>query len=374
MQPKTVRPIPISPTARVQSVTPMPQVRRSNIVRPMAHSPPPFEAPSPPIRSFVNDESYNQSNQMQHPTNISLLSRGISLLSITQLRDLLRDYSLPTGGNKHVLVNRLIIFLETFGQNQQNLLVQFSTKLKRLLSVEAEDHSPSNSPQNDETTPPSQPQFPSLPPEIAAQFGSNSPSCLYEPTEIPNPFGPHLIQPGTSFPFLLSSQGSTFTPILQVQSGYPGSVISRIVLSINNVYINLRFPALWAELKDFIDRPGTIHFATVEPATPIVVAIRWMKIVTVPQLCNIVSFRDPAPKMPLNNAQKPNGVCPLTRKIIARPSRGVGCMHGECFDLSGFICYAMKNNAWQCPICRKPLQAEELRIDPYYFAIASGAQ
>ncbi|EAY12125.1 SAP domain containing protein [Trichomonas vaginalis G3] len=95
----------------------------------MSRSPPPFEAPTQGSHNKKVDEIFEQQPQLQQSTNVALLSRGISLLSITQLRDLFRDYSLPTGGNKNVLVNRLIIFLETFGQNQQNILTAFSAKL-----------------------------------------------------------------------------------------------------------------------------------------------------------------------------------------------------------------------------------------------------
>ena len=134
-----VRPVPLNASNRVQSITPRPQVRRTSQFRPMSSSPPPFELSGQSRLSRFEDIFGSVTQSGSHPANIALLARGVSLLSITQLRDLLRDFSLPTGGNKHLLVNRLIIYLETFGQNQQNLLAQFSAKLKRLLSVETED-------------------------------------------------------------------------------------------------------------------------------------------------------------------------------------------------------------------------------------------
>ena len=369
MNPKAVRPTFSHPNHRVQAVTPMPQVTRTNMFRPMAHSPPPFEAPNPSLRFNNNDDIFIQMPQIQQTTNISLLSRGITLLSITQLRDLLRDYSLPTGGNKHVLVNRLIIFLETFGQNQQNLLNQFSTKLKKLLSVEAEDHS-SSSPQFEENLNSPPQQYQSLPSEITNQFLLTSPTCLYEPTDIIPAFGPFLIQQNISFNFNLTSPGSNLIPILQFSNIFPNTILSRIVLSINNVYLNLRHPIFWADLKELIDKSINVQIISIEPTNiSIIVVVRWLKIIPILQLVQNITERDFPQKIPLNNLNKSNSICPLTHKIITKPARGYTCMHGECFDLTGFLCYSLKNNSWQCPICRKTLLPEDLRIDPYLFSL-----
>ena len=371
----TIRPIPQAPSRRIMSTTPMPQMPRRNTFRPVTRSPPPFEAPNPSLRPAPDDIFGRVAPQLQQPTNIALLSRGITLLSITQLRDLLRDYSLPTGGNKHVLVNRLIIFLETFGQNQQNILSAFSAKLKRLLSVEAED--PSSSSPHEESIPQQVPVVSQqIPQDVVQSIFSQTPSCLYEPTDVPPAYGPVVIQPNfgsTSFNFNITNVGTGVVPILQFSPSYIGGVVSRVVIQINGVFLNLRSPGLWSDMKDFIDRPGSFQIISIDPAVPVVATIRWVKPVPVQQLILQIAQKDPPPKMPASGGPI-TGVCPLTRKIIVRPARGATCMHGECFDLTGFICSSMKNNTWQCPICRKPLSMEELRIDPYFFALASGVQ
>ena len=367
-----VRPIPQAPR-RITSTTPMPQMPRRNTFRPITHSPPPFEAPNPSLRSAPDDLFGHVVPQLQPQTNIALLSRGITLLSITQLRDLLRDYSLPTGGNKHVLVNRLIIFLETFGQNQQNILTAFSAKLKRLLSVEA-DEAAASSP-HEESSPQQMPIISQqIPQDLIQQIFSQTPSVLYEPSDLPPAYGPIVIQPNfgsTSFNFNITNAGTNVVPILQFAPSYVGGLVSRVVIQINGVFLNLRAPGLWSDMKDFIDRPGSFQIISIDPAVPVIATIRWVKPVPVQQLVTQIAQKEAPPKMPVSAPV--NGVCPLTRKIIVRPARGATCMHGECFDLTGFICSAIKNNTWQCPICRKPLTMEELRIDPYYFAYASGA-
>ena len=110
-----VRPISLTPNHRVQSITPRPQMSRTHVPKPISRSPTPYELNPSQKLNLLEDifSDTSPSGTSTQPTNIALLARGISLLSITQLRDLLREYSLPTGGNKHILVNRLIIFLKT---------------------------------------------------------------------------------------------------------------------------------------------------------------------------------------------------------------------------------------------------------------------
>lgn len=339
----------------------------------MSRSLPPFEAPTQGSHNKKVDEIFEQQPQLQQSTNVALLSRGISLLSITQLRDLLRDYSLPTGGNKNVLVNRLIIFLETFGQNQQNILTAFSAKLKKLLSIDAED--PSSSPHSEESSPIQHPQIAqNLPEDILSKLFTQTPSELYESTDIQPSLGPLIVQPDSlnqPYQFTLTSPDKFCIPVLQFSPSFSTVLVSRIVVQLNGTFINLKGPSFYSDLKDLIGHPCTLQIVSIEPATSIIGVVRWMRPIPIQHMINQIALKEPVRKICCN--QPPNGICPLTHKIITRPARGVNCMHGECFDVSGFICNSMRNNSWQCPICRKPLTIEDLRIDPYYFALASGS-
>lgn len=373
VQRPVVKALPQANRPRFTSNTPRPQVNKSNTFKPITRSPPPFEAPAPSLRSNKLDDIFGPSMSLQPSNSIALMTRGISLLSITQLRDLLRDYSLPTGGNKHVLVNRLIIFLETIGQNQQNILTAFSAKLKRLLSIEADDaaspaHSEEGSPQQQS------PSTQNLPAEIVQQLLTTSPSAIYETTDHSPAYGPFLAVLNNTYSFQLSTLDNNHAPVLQFTPTFSSVLLSRIVIQLNGAFVTLRGPSFWTDLKHCLDRQVTLQVVSVEPATEIVGVVKWMKQASLQQMIQMICMKEPAMKMPLSGTSIPNGVCPLTRKIITRPGRGVNCMHGECYDISGFICYAMKNNAWQCPICRKLLSLEEIRVDPYYFALASGAQ
>ncbi|EAX88006.1 SAP domain containing protein [Trichomonas vaginalis G3] len=369
-----VHALPQSNRPRFTANTPRPTLNKSNAFKPITRSPPPFEAPAPSVKATKADEIFPQNMQLQPTNNIALLTRGISLLSITQLRDLLRDYSLPTGGNKHVLVNRLIIFLETIGQSQQNLLSAFSAKLKKLLSIDADESaSPSHS-EEGSPTPQMQPAQ-TIPPEISQSLLQGSPSSLYELSDNNPAFGPVLISVNmnNSHSFTITTADKTLIPILQFVSAYPTVVISRIVIQIDGTFLTMRGPNFYTEMKQFMDRPTSFQVVSVEPETEIVGAIRWMKQVSIHRMIQMICMKEPARKMPLSGSSIPNGICPLTRKVIVRPGRGVNCMHGECYDISGFLCNAIKNNSWQCPICRKQVTLEEIRIDPFYFALASGS-
>ena len=366
-----IRPIPINATHRVQSITPMPQVRRTNTFRPMSQSPPPFETANIHTRHNQIEDIFRSPQPVQQPGNIALLARGISLLSITQLRELLREYSLPTGGNKHILVNRLIIFLETFGQNQQNLLTQFSSKLKKLLSVESDEHLAMAQPEENNGTQ-------QLPPELAQRIFSGSPSILFElAPEFPTAFGPVVIQPnmfGFQHNFSISSPPANSIPVLQFIPFMKDVQIKKLTLQIGGMFITLRDNVMWCDVTDYINRPSMIQLISMEPLLPIVALIRWMKKVSIPQLVNkIINETEPAAEPTSTSNHRPNGICPLTRKLIARPARGARCSHAECFDLTGYLCHASKHNSWQCPICHSQLYAEDLRIDPNYFKTCSMA-
>lgn len=356
-----VRPVAINTSHRVQSITPMPQVRRANNFRPMSQSPPPFD----PKNRVTQLEDFFGNNQQGQSTNIELLTRGISILSIPQLRDLLRDYSLPTGGNKHVLVNRLIIFLETFGQNQQDFLSQFSAKLKGMLST---DRTEIITPINVVDEVPQQ----QLPADMAQSLLSETPTCLFEPSSVECPFGPNVIPPnyiGAKMSFTLPPAQDNLTPVLQFKPVFPDGTIQKIMFQVGGVFTTLMDNLLWCDVSGFVNRRVTILIMSVEPQIPVIVVVRWMKKVSISKLVEIISTkRERAPDSPPTESNSCTGICPLTRKIIKHPARGIHCAHPECFDLTGYLCYSIKNNSWSCPICQRTVTAEDLRVDISYFA------
>ena len=123
----------------------------------------------------------------------------------------------------------------------------------------------------------------------------------------------------------------------------------------------------WKDISDFANRQFTFQVLSIDPDphSSIIFIIRQLQKVPVIDLINEIIDKPSPPEIVVEHPLNP--ICPLTKKIIFHPSRSVRCDHPECFDLSGFLCYSLKNNTWQCPICHKPLRPEDLRIDPYFF-------
>ena len=314
------------------------------------------------------DEILNQASTTP-TTNISLLSRGLQLLSIAQLRQLLREYSLPTGGNKRSLVQRLVLFLETFCPNQQNLLFQFSLRLKKLLSIEPDvEQNGQNSPTQEAL----------LPPEIAEVMIKKSPSIIFVGTDKAPLFGPHMIhtpmpsevftvQPANQLPH--STELINFIPILQITPLMQDNEnqINKIIIQINGNQLVLQAPYFWQVIPDFLTNQCSIRVMEVQPEASIILVVRFVKRLQISSIMTEVAKLGP----PINAepTKTLNGVCPLTRKLISTPARGKNCPHADCFDLSGFLTFGFKFGTWACPICHKLIHADDLRIDPDYFKL-----
>ena len=365
-----VRPVPISATSRVQSITPMPQARRMISFRPMSQSPPPFESVRQQARlGPFEDVFVPHTPSSGGPASLPLLARGIALLSITQLREILREYSLPTGGNKQVLVSRLMIFLDTFGQNQPNLISEFSSRLKTILSSTNHDTA-SSAPSTPEEVPP----VDTAPMESVRDVLNVSPSCLFRPVPgAPLPVGPIQIPAPIGFrtSFAIpSAPGEGMVPILQFVPSVTDVMVRRLTLQVGGVVSSLRDNTLWCDLTDSTKRQTNVTLLQMDPCIPLVMIVRWMARVPLLELAQkIVMERESAPEIGRRATMTPVGLCPLTKKLIARPARGVKCLHADCFDLTGFLSYALKHNSWICPICHNMLTAEDLRVDSNYFQL-----
>jgi hypothetical protein len=111
----------------------------------------------------------------------------------------------------------------------------------------------------------------------------------------------------------------------------------------------------------------TIQIQSRDPDVAVVAAVRWMAQLSVNDLVKKVMERDVAP--PASASGPPSGICPLSRKIITKPARGVRCDHAECFDLVGYCAFGAKLNVWVCPICHKPTPPEDLRLDPSFLTL-----
>ena len=55
--------------------------------------------------------------------------------------------------------------------------------------------------------------------------------------------------------------------------------------------------------------------------------------------------------------------CPLGLMRIREPCRGACCRHLQCFDLATFLTFAESTSRWECPVCDKLIDFEDLAID-----------
>ena len=62
-------------------------------------------------------------------------------------------------------------------------------------------------------------------------------------------------------------------------------------------------------------------------------------------------------------------ICPLSRKIVDKPVRGINCLHLECFDLDTYVKLGFQTFKWTCPICSKFASQTELKLDNFILKI-----
>lgn len=351
-----VLPRPIVKSNRIKAVTPMPFLNQTNnTLRIVSHSPPPFER-----NRFQTN--FNNTGDI----TVQLLTYGISLLSISQLRDLLRDFSLPTGGNKDVLIHRLVIYMETFCQNHQNVMKDFYLKLKYYLSLEVTDQPGSNLLNEkvylDVSSLP-------VPEDDAQKLLRSSPTCLFEPlSEARMPLAPVSIDPShfnSEIQFSLTPYSMSAVAILEIRPSRQEDNILSVTVQINDNMFHLSSGMLWTPIKDAADKQSSFMIKDVEPPVTVVTCIRYFRQRNIHEIVELVQSWGP-PKRSFNN-DVISSVCPLTRKLITKPARGIRCNHSACFDLTGYLCNSLKVQRWQCPICKNSLNPEDLRIDTEFF-------
>jgi hypothetical protein len=295
----------------------------------------------------------------QGASNLGIISRALQLLSMSQLRQLLRDCSLPTSGNKHDVIQKIMIYLQTFGPKQPNIVIQFSLKLKALLNIdELQQQEVKRSPVSN---------------DLKDLLFKESPSILFEPTEAQPLLYPIVIEP--VLPSKLIQIGKTgdksLIPVFQIVPESPDQQLKMVTTQINGKFIQFNSPIFWRSIPELEIRSGVFQILFVEPRVKIVATVRLMKRVPVEAVAEKICAMDPAPVI---TPERPlRGVCPLSRKISITPARSVHCKHAECFDLTYFLSHAFRTNNWICPICYTQITAEDFRVDcEYYKNVASG--
>jgi hypothetical protein len=298
------------------------------------------------------------------PGNFPLVSRGLQLLAITQLRQLLREYSLPTGGNKLTLVTRLVMYLETFGTRQESFLVQFSVKLRKFLASEEPGAGPDDPEDFPETTPD----------DISRMIFQNAPSCLYDLTCDPFVFGPVPVPARWPSAILVVAQieiPDDRLPFLDFAAADTHAPLQKVILTVNDEYVALTDHHFLHPLPALGKGEVAIQVQSADPDQPLVFGIRWFRKVTIEE---VVKRTVEGPRAADPPVERPtmSGICPFSRRVITCPTRGVQCGHWQCFDLMPWIIAGAHTNSWSCPICHLPIKSNELRFDPQFLMNITG--
>ncbi|KDQ63528.1 hypothetical protein JAAARDRAFT_29547 [Jaapia argillacea MUCL 33604] len=65
-------------------------------------------------------------------------------------------------------------------------------------------------------------------------------------------------------------------------------------------------------------------------------------------------------------SQKMTLKCPLSYTRISTPCRSDLCVHIQCFDATSFFSVMEQTTTWQCPVCEKVLNTDDLIVDGYF--------
>ncbi|MEN2498810.1 MAG: Zinc finger MIZ domain-containing protein 1 [Marteilia pararefringens] len=61
--------------------------------------------------------------------------------------------------------------------------------------------------------------------------------------------------------------------------------------------------------------------------------------------------------------------CPISKKPIRIPVRGIHCNHLQCFDLESYLYLNLVRSLWRCPICFSNTIFEKLEVDDFIMQI-----
>jgi hypothetical protein len=58
--------------------------------------------------------------------------------------------------------------------------------------------------------------------------------------------------------------------------------------------------------------------------------------------------------------------CPLAYTRMSIPAKGKNCQHQQCFDMSAYVQFSMRQQLWHCPICHNAAAFVDLLIDDFF--------
>ena len=128
----------------------------------------------------------------------------------------------------------------------------------------------------------------------------------------------------------------------------------------NHLYQRVCGDGIPIDSTDMLNAFGHHNVLTVQRSnihTPFLFIGVWANLLDLPTLIQLIGNNSPF-ESPLSLE-----FCPLSKGPIKNPARGRHCSHPQCFDAGAFITFAQATGQWICPICRVPLQLNDLMID-----------
>lgn len=118
-----------------------------------------------------------------------------------------------------------------------------------------------------------------------------------------------------------------------------------------------------------INGHNRILFDTGDFHQPLTIKLLLKEGIDIDELMNqIINERPPPPT--IDNDVFASMLCPISKRQIQNPARGVTCHHTQCFDLQTYLERGYQTNEWTCPICGSRINVDDLRYDSSYSAPA----
>jgi len=101
-----------------------------------------------------------------------------------------------------------------------------------------------------------------------------------------------------------------------------------------------------------------VRYRRTENDTQILIKSKFVKASSSQDVCDVSDVRVPL-------------VCPLTKLRLTLPSFGVSCSHLTFFSGDTFVELNQNKDDWSCPVCKKTIGLDELRVDGLIMRILS---
>ncbi|KAJ3448346.1 tonalli isoform b [Anaeramoeba flamelloides] len=154
---------------------------------------------------------------------------------------------------------------------------------------------------------------------------------------------------------------------------------NKILVNINKVSFQLTMDKPFQiDLSLFNQETNELTFVAQSAIEDTVIVLQNMYQIEISNIVNIVKskkrvnsnlYSQDMEKLIFSSSNTKNEIisfkCPLSKKRISVPARGLKCKHLQCFDLGAFIRHAEMTKKWICPCCSQPITLRDLVVDGF---------